>query len=819
MNAVISSLLVSSLLFAGMAGDVGMNRASVAFAGHSEAGAPSNASTASIEAIEPNEVVSEYCTRCHNEQRRSGDLVLEGFDVERAPENADVAERMIRKLRAGMMPPQGASRPDEADLMGLVSELETRIDREAQADPEPGARTFQRLNRAEYAAAVEDLLGISVDVNTFLPPDTRSANFDNIADVQTPSATLLEGYLRAAGQISRVALGDPDTEVQNTIYRVPRIASQRDRVQGAPFGTRGGLSVVHNFPADGKYVFHIMPYDAVEGEVFGRTYGEEQIEVSLDGERVALLPIDRWMRASEPSGLNIRTDSIQVQAGPHRVTAAFVRQFEGEVDDLIRPIDHTLADGQIGVGYGVTSQQHLQRITILGPFEVTGVSETPTRRAIFTCRPTSPIEERPCAEGILSNLASKAYRRPATKSDVDGLMTFYDTGASTGGFERGIRAALQAVLASPHFVFRLEETPDGVKPGDVYEISNIDLASRLSFFLWGRPPDQALVDLANQSDLSDPDELERQVHRMLSDPRAEALGPRFAGQWLRLQDLEKIHPDALRYPYFDQTLADAMARETELLFSHIVEEDRPVMDLLTADYTFVNERLARHYGVPGILGQDFRKISYPDDTRRGLLGHGSILTMTSHADRTSPVLRGKWVLEVLLGAPPPPPPPNIPDLDETGATADGRFLTVRERMEEHRSNPACQSCHQVIDPIGLSLENFDVTGAWRVRDGGNLVDPASQLYDGTTLDGPHDLREALLSRPEVFYRVFTENMMAYGLGRRVEYWDMPTIRNITQEAAENDYRLSSFVLGIVQSPAFRMSRAPDTSTTQTLNGV
>ena len=819
MNAVVSALLVAGLLFAGLAGDAGMKRANVAFAAHSETRYPSNTSWASIEATEPNEVVSEYCTRCHNEQRRSGDLVLEGFDVESAPDNADVAERMIRKLRAGMMPPQGASRPDEADLMGLVSDLEMRIDREARANPEPGARTFQRLNRAEYAAAVEDLLGISVNVNTFLPPDTRSANFDNIADVQTPSATLLEGYLRAAGQISRVALGDPDTEVQNTIYRIPRIASQKERIQGAPFGTRGGLSVVHNFPADGKYVFHIMPYDAVEGEVFGRTYGEEQIEVSLDGERVALLPIDRWMRASEPSGLNIRTDSIQVQAGPHRVTAAFVRQFEGEVDDLIRPIDHTLADGQIGVGYGVTSQQHLQRITILGPFEVTGISETPTRRAIFTCRPTSLVEERPCAERILSNLASNAYRRPANDSDVDGLMTFYDRGASTGGFERGIRAALQAVLASPHFVFRLEETPNGVKPGEIYEISNVDLASRLSFFLWGRPPDQALVDLANQRDLSDPDELKRQVHRMLSDSRAEALGPRFAGQWLRLQDLEKIHPDALRYPYFDQTLADAMARETELLFSHIVEEDRPVMDLLTADYTFANERLARHYGIPGIVGQGFRKVTYPDETRRGLLGHGSILTMTSHADRTSPVLRGKWVLEVLLGAPPPPPPPNVPDLDETGATADGRFLTVRERMEEHRTNPACQSCHQVIDPIGLSLENFDVTGAWRVRDSGNLVDPASQLYDGTPLDGPHDLREALLSRPEVFYRVFTENMMAYALGRRVEYWDMPTIRSITQEAADNDYRLSSFVLGIVQSPAFRMSRAPDTSNTQTLNGV
>ena len=754
-----------------------------------------------------NAVVGEYCTSCHSERRRSGELVLEGFDISNVPENAAAAEKMIRKLRVGMMPPAGRPRPEEAVLYAVATELEGTLDRAAARNPNPGVRPFQRLNRAEYRETVRDLLGIDVDVATFLPLDTKSANFDNIADVQMPSTTVMEGYLRAAGQIVRIALGDPNAEVSNTIYRIPRVQSQRARVEGAPFGTRGGLSVVHNFPADGKYVFHIMPYAAVEGEVFARTYGYEQIEVSIEGERVALLSVDRWMSESEPSGLNIRTDSIQVTAGPKRVTAAFVRQYEGAVDDLIRPIDHTLADGQIGVGLGVTTQQHLQRMTVLGPFEVTGVSETPARNAVFSCRPTSSEEARPCAEKILSRMVAKAYRRPVNQSDVDGLLPFYDRGALDSGFEGGIRTALQAMLTSPHFLFRMEERPADVKPGEIYRISDVDLASRLSFFLWGMPPDDELLELAQNGDLSNSAEIERQVSRMLSDPKVGALATRFAGQWLRLQDLDNVHPDALTYPYFDQTLADAMRRETELLFSHIVEEDRSVLELLTADYTFVNARLARHYGIVGVTGPEFQQVAYADDTRRGLLGHGSILTLTSHPDRTSPVLRGKWVMEVLLGSPPPPPPPNVPTFDETEGAADGRFLTVREVMEQHRANPACVSCHRVIDPIGLTMENFDPTGAWRSRDGGNLIDASSELYDGTPIDGAGGLREAILKRPEVFYRILTENLMAYALGRRVEYYDMPTIRSITREAAKQDYKVSSFVLGVVQSSAFLSARA------------
>ncbi len=753
-----------------------------------------------------NEVVEEYCVRCHSERRRVGDLVLEGFDIADAAQRGPTVEKMIRKLRARMMPPQGVRRPEPEVVAAVAAELETAMDEIAARDPNPGRRTFQRLNRAEYARAVKELLGVDVDVSSFLPLDTKSANFDNIADVQMPSATVIEGYLRAAGQISRLALGDPEAEVSSTIYRIPRVASQKARVQGAPIGTRGGLSVMHNFPADGRYVFHIMPYAAVEGEVFGRTFGTEQIEVSIDGARAALLTVDRWMSESEPTGLNIRTDSIYVTAGQKRVSVAFVRQFEGVVDDLIRPIDHTLADGQIGIGLGVTTQQHLQRVTVLGPFGATGVSDTPARRAVFTCRPTSPDEEAPCAREIITRLASRAYRRPVLDSDVNGLLDFYSRGAADGGFEKGIRTALQAILASPHFIFRLERRPSEVGPDGVYVIGDLDLASRLSFFLWGAPPDQELLAAARTGSLSDRAELDRQARRMLADPRATALATRFAAQWLRLQDIEDIHPDALTYPYFDQTLADAMLRETELFFSHLVEEDRSVLELLTADYTFVNERLARHYGITGVTGPSFERVAYPSGRRRGLLGHGSVLTLTSHPDRTSPVLRGKWVLEVLLGAPPPPPPPDIPAFEETAAAEEGRFLTVRERMEEHRANPACSSCHNVIDPLGLALENFDVTGAWRIRDEGNPVDPVGVMYDGSELAGPADLRNALLGVSDVVLSTFAENLMAYALGRRVEYYDMPTIRAITRAAAEDDYRMSAFILGVVNSLPFRMAR-------------
>ncbi len=754
-----------------------------------------------------NAVIRDVCTRCHNDRRLRGNMSLEAFDAANAVEKAELAEKMIRKLRAGMMPPPGTRRPEEATLTAMAEELEARIDAAAAVAPTPGRRTFQRLNRAEYARSIRDLLGLEVDVSAFLPTETISDNFDNIADVQTLSATLMEGYLRAASQVSRLAVGDPTAGPSSTTYKVPKTASQVDRVEGAPLGTRGGISVIHTFPADGEYVFKLELHPGPTGFLYGMTTPDEKLEVSIDGERAALLEIDRWMSESDPAGMKIETESIDVRAGPHRVSAAFIKKFEGPVNDLMTPVDYTMADQMIGSAYGVTTLPHLRDLTVSGPLAVTGLSETPSRRKIFTCRPTSPDEERPCADEIVARLGGQAYRRPLADDEREDLVAFYELGADEGGFETGVRTALQAILSSPHFVFRLEETPAGVRPGETYRIADADLASRLSFFLWATPPDAELIELARGGRLSEPGVLEAQARRMLADPRSEALATRFAAQWFRLQDLEKIHPDGLHYPYWDHTLSAAMRRETELLFDHLVRDDKSLLELLTADYTFVNERLARHYGLPGVSGTRFRRVDLPDENRRGLLGHGSILTLTSHADRTSPVLRGKWVMEVLLGNPPPPPPADVPDLEATEGVADGRELTVRERLEEHRSNPACRSCHRVMDPLGLALENFDVTGAWRIKDAGMPVDPSGELYDGTPLDGPADLRRALLRRPEAFVRTFVENLMAYALGRRVEYYDMPTVRAIARSAAAEGNRMSSFILGVVQSPAFQMSEA------------
>ncbi|NNM31493.1 MAG: DUF1592 domain-containing protein [Gemmatimonadetes bacterium] len=759
-----------------------------------------------LSALTPDEMIEEYCVRCHSDRRLRGNLTLERFSLGDAPTNGATAEKMIRKLRAGMMPPSGSRQPGGDSLAILATALENRMDDWARQNPDPGSRTFQRLNRAEYRAAMRSLFEIEVDVDAFLPLDTKSANFDNIADVQMPSATLMEGYLRAAAHVSQMVLGDPDASPTSTPYRVPRTASQKDRVNGAPIGTRGGTAVEHTFPASGRYVFQVMPYAAPEGELFGRTALGEQVEISVDGARVAVIDIDRWMSDSDPSGMTLSTDSIFVEAGVHRVAAAFVKRFDGPVDDLIRPLDHTLADTQIGLGYGVTTLPHLQTFTVVGPFGATGVTETPTRRRLFTCRPTRAEEARPCAESILAGVAERAYRRPLTDNDVTALMGFYDEGAQDGGFEGGLGVGLQAILASPHFVFRTEEVAGSVDSNGIYRISDVDLASRLSFFLWGTLPDAELVEVAEQGQLSSPDVLEGQIDRMLADPRSEALSTRFAAQWLRLQDVEKVHPDALDYPYFDATLAESMVKETELLFDHLVHSDGSVLELLTADYTFVNERLARHYGIPGVTGSDFRKVSYGDLPRRGLLGHGSVLTLTSHANRTSPVLRGKWVMEVLLGSPPPPPPPDVPELEEEAAAEDGRVLSVRERMEQHRANPTCNSCHRVIDPIGLALENYDVTGAWRIKDAGNPVDPVGELYDGSPIQGPDDLREALLARSEVFLGTFTENLMAYALGRRVEFYDMPVVRQVIRDAAAHDHAVSAYIKGVATSAPFLTNR-------------
>ncbi|HSF14852.1 MAG TPA: DUF1592 domain-containing protein [Vicinamibacteria bacterium] len=762
-------------------------------------------------------LVEDYCVMCHSDALLTGGLTLESFDPADVPRQAEVSEKMIRKLRTGMMPPSYAPRPDPADIDAFVTRLENEIDEAYFASPNPGSRTFQRLNRAEYTRSISDLLAIGVDVEALLPPDTISHSFDNVADVQGMSPTLMDSYLRAADVVSRLAVGDPSAGPSEVTYKVPRTASQRRHVEGAPFGTRGGISVMHNFVADGEYIFKIQMHASPEGYLFGKTAPDEQIDVSMDGVRVALLGIDPLMSETDPAGMNIQTVPIAVKAGPRRVTAAFIKRSEAPIDDLLTPIEHTLADSEIGVDYGITTVPHLRDFSISGPYNVTGVSDTPSRRRIFTCRPTSAAEELPCAEDIVTGLAARAYRGPLDDADLEALMSFYTIGRDEGDFESGVRMALQAILASPRFIFRLEEIPVNAELGASYRIGDVDLASRLSFFLWSGPPDEELVSLARKNELSNPEVLAKQVARMLEHPRAEAMATRFASQWLRLQDLHKLHPDALTYPLYDATLADALKQETELFFENLFREDRSVLELLTADYTFVNDRLAQHYQIPNVTGGEFRRVSLEgiNANRRGLLGQGSILALTSIANRTSPVQRGKWVMEVLLGSPPPPPPPNVPDLEATSAVAGDRLLSVREQMEEHRSNPACTSCHVVIDPIGLALENFDVTGAWRTKDRDVLIDPTAELYDGAKLDGPLALRDALLSHSEAFIRTFTESLMTFALGRRVEHFDMPAIRKISRDAARNDYRLSSFILGVVDSVPFRMSRLQDSESRTT----
>jgi cytochrome c553 len=764
-----------------------------------------------------NTLVSTTCSTCHDDEAKTGGLTLEHFDAATIDQHADVAEKMIRKLRAGMMPPPTVKdRPDNATLNAFAASLETRIDQAAALHPNPGRRSFQRLNRAEYGRAIHDLLDIDVDVNAFLPADTVSHGFDNIADVQSFSPTLMQGYLSAASKIASVALGDRTASPTEATYKVPRTESQMRHVEGTPWGTRGGLSVTHTFPADGDYTFRIMLHSVPTGQLYGSTVRGEQIEVAINGERVALIPINYRMSEQDPNGMNLVTPRIHVNAGPQHVTAAFIQHFDGPIDDLLSPQDYTLADTQIGDGYGVTTLPHVRDFSITGPFKVTGVSDTPSRRRIFACRPTEPSEEAPCAMTILKRLTSQAYREPASSGDVEPLMKFYNQGRKDGDFESGIRLGLQAILASPRFLLRLEEAPATLRAGQNYRVTDLDLASRLSFFIWDAGPDAELLKAAGNGTLHTPAVLDKQVRRMLADPKSDAFSTRFAAQWLRLQDVDNIKPDALLFPSYDYNLAQSFKRETELLFGSIVREDRNVMTLLDADYTFVNERLARHYGIPNVTGDTFRRVTLGPEFayRRGLLGQGSWLMATSVADRTSPVQRGKWIMEVLLGSPPPPPPPNVPALDDTKAVAaGGKTLSTRERMEEHRKNPACASCHRVIDPLGLALENFDVTAAWRIKDNGVAVDSNGVLYDGTQISGPAGLREALLAHSESLIRNFTENLMQYGLGRRIEYFDQPALRAIVRKAAGNDYRFSSFVLGVVNSAAFQMSRADAVQTT------
>ncbi len=757
--------------------------------------------------------VKRYCVGCHNEtgKAKAGDLSLAAFDTTKAAQNAEVAERMIRKLQAGFMPPPRAPRPDPQTYAALIASLETQIDTAAAARPNPGQRVFQRLNRPEYARAIHELLDLEIDPGNWLPLDAKSANFDNIADAQSLSPTLLESYLNAATAISRMAVGDRQAPTQDATYTAPGYVSQHpwDHVAGAPYGTRGGMVVDHVFPADAEYVFEV---DLTSGS----NSRFEDIDLSLDGERVALIEYETGPAggADGRGAVPMRTEPIPIKAGQHKVAAAFVRKLDGPYQDLIRPHDWSFAGGGSG-GPGITTLPHVRDFIIKGPYRITGISETPSREKIFNCRPTTQAEERPCARQIIAKIGGEAYRRPLSPGEIDRLMPFFEEGSrlrpTATNFEAGIRTALEAILASPHFIFRLERAPETTNAG-AYRVADVDLASRLSFFLWGTPPDQELLSVATAGKLTAPGALEKQARRMLADPRAQALGTRFAAQWLRLQDVEKVHPDPNFYPNFYDDLANDMRRETELFFNSLVRDDRSILDLFRADYTFVNERLARHYGIPGVSGDAFRRVPYPDDRRRGLLGQGSILVQTSMANRTSPVLRGKWVMEVLMGTPPPPPPPDVPGFDDTAGAKDGKMLTTRERMELHRANPTCNSCHRFMDPIGLALDNFDVTGKWRERENGSPLDTRGDFYDGTPVTNPAELTAALMKRPVPLVRTFTENLMAYALGRRIEYYDMPAIRAIAKAAEPGGYKMSAFILGVIKSDGFQMKKAEPVAT-------
>jgi hypothetical protein len=772
--------------------------------------APGQTSSRSSSATANKAVIDRYCAGCHNAKIASGGMNLSQLDLQQPDRTSETAEKVIRKLRAGLMPPAGLPRPDAASAKSLIASLEAAIDQAAAAHPNPGRPPLHRLNRTEYANAVRQLLAVDVDVSTLLPADDMSHGFDNMADALTISPALMEGYIRAAGRISREAVGDAGAAALTSTYSIPRVTSQVHHVDGTPLGTRGGIAVMHDFPADGDYTFKIGFYYAPTGPLFGMNQGKgQQIEIAINGERVALIEINPAMTLAKDG---VKTGPIHIKAGPQRVSASFPQKADGPIEDEYRMVEQSLVDVSVGALPGMTTLPHLHELSITGPVAVTGVSDTPSRAKIFICKPAGSAGELPCARKIVSALARQAYRRPATENDVESLLSFYQTGRNGGNFDSGVRTAIQAMIANPEFVFRFERTPATVAPAANYRITDLELASRLSFFLWSCPPDEELLTIASQGKLREPAILAALVKRMLADPRSEALVTNFAGQWLHLQNLKIANPDLFEFPNFDKTLANSMRRETELLFQSIIREDRSMTDLLTADYTFVDERLARHYGIPNVMGSRFRRVPVTDPNRFGLLGHGSILTLTSTALRTSPVQRGKYVMEVLLGTPPPPPPPNVPALPENAdlRTAHvAKSLSVRERLEAHRANPACAACHKMMDPIGFALENFDAVGVWRTRDSGFAIDPTGQLWDGSKLDGPASLRAAVLAHSDAYLSTFTENLLAYGLGRVLDTSDMPFVRGVLRAAGRNNNRFSSFVLGIAASAPFQMRRAEE----------
>jgi len=753
-------------------------------------------------------VVDKYCVTCHNQRLKTSGLALDTAELSDVAAHPEVWEKVIRKVGAGMMPPAGVPRPDDAAKRALISRLEGVLDNAAKARPNPGRPLVHRLNRAEYANAIRDLLAVELDVSSMLPPDDSSGGFDNNADVLGLSPVLLESYLTAAERITALAIGDPKAPPMGELFRVRQDESQDRHIEGLPLGTVGGILIPTTLPLDGEYQFQVRLFRTNLGTMRGLEYAH-QLEISVNGERVHLASFggDNEITASSDNPTITGDDvdgrftvRVPLKAGPAQIGVAFVEKTHALNTRRLQSYVRSSSDTIDFSGY-----PHIDEIILTGPFKVTGVGDTPSRRRIFVCQPKAASEEDGCARKILATLARRAYRGDVSKEDLQTLQDFYQRGRQDGSFDTGIDLALRRMLSSPKFLVRVERDPASLPAGSAYRLSDLEIASRLSFFLWSSIPDDTLLDVASKGALKTPAGIDQQVRRMLADPKSQAFVDNFVGQWLQLRNLKTKQPNSHEFPDFDDNLRTALGTEAEMFFASIMREDRSVVDLMTADYTFLNERLARHYGIPNVYGTHFRRVTLKDDTRRGLLGKGAVLMVTSHPHRTSPVLRGKWVLENILGSPPPPPPDVVPPFDEEAGAAKPK--SVRERMEQHRRNPACASCHRMIDPAGLALENFDAIGGWRTRDGGTRgapVDASGQLIDGTQINGVVELRAALLREPEIFVRTMTEKLMTYALGRGLTATDMPAVRTVVRDSARDQYRFSSVILEIVRSVPFQM---------------
>jgi mono/diheme cytochrome c family protein len=776
------------------------------------------------QSAEARALLDRYCVTCHNQRLRTAGLTFDTMNVGLVSDGAEVWEKVVRKVRLNAMPPPGRPRPDQRALDSFAAYLETSLDRAAALRPNPGrTEALHRLNRTEYQNAIRDLFGLEIDVASMLPADEADRHgFDNMAGVLSVSPALLDRYVTAANKISRLAVGLPPTGPVIEAYQIPLNLQQDDRLsEELPFGSRGGTAIRHQFPVDGEYLIKVRLQTNYVDYIRGLDEAHE-IEVRLDGRRVQRFRVggqapgnpapasyegnifgepawERYMHEAD-AGLEVR---LRVRAGSHVVGVTFPREF-WEPDGVLQPRQSGFA---LAINAVPEGNPAVGSVTISGPYGVAGSGTTASRRRIFVCRPGGGADETTCAQTILTALARRAYRRPPTGREVDALLAFHRMGRAEGSFDAGIQAGIERLLVDPSFLFRVERDPPKAAAGTAYRLTDFELASRLSFFLWSSIPDDELLDLAARGKLRNEKTLEGQVRRLLADDRSKALTENFVGQWLHLRNIRTVYPDPDVFPEFDENLREALQRETELFFESQLREDKSVVELLSANYTFLNERLARHYGIPNVYGNRFRRVTLSDPRRGGLLGQGSLLTVTSYPNRTSPVLRGKWLLENIVGNPPPPPPPDVPALPDRGE--GGKLASVRERLEHHRRNPACSVCHAPMDPLGFALENFDAIGGWRTTEAGAAIDASGALPSGAKFEGPAGLREVLLDQREQFVRTVTEKLLMYALGRGVEHYDLPTIRAITRDAARNDYRWSSVILGIVRSLPFQMRRSKE----------